>query len=1565
MAEDKKGKKSLFSRHRYRHESPARQTGSIRQDTAPRQPLKDTTTNDALGRVPPKLPQETSKPRSDYSTDKLLLWREAYEALKDDAETQSMVLQYEDFLRDPANGLVENATELQGQPELEQMKMLLGRSLERTARMDKFDRGLGLVIDTVLTVKDIVGTALSSVPIAAAAWTPICIALEFLVKSPHENQENRDGIVEVVNKMRWYSNMSLLLLDDTPRNQDIRYHDLRLQLASRIRDLYKAILDYIITTVYEHHKHAVSRFTSRMFGSWKDKLDAILKAEKTATDFASQKCDQQMNTQLQLLVDFHLTEAESGIMSKLSVRNMFDEMTALEKRKDKLIPNSYSWISGKPQYKQFLVWDTTRGSRMLWIKGAAGTGKTMIVIGLIRELHGHFNLPCLCYFFCQGSNDELNTATAILKGLMAMLIRQNKSLFQHVFKEINASGDRFLTANDAFPTLSRIFLDMIRDQMLERAVFVVDALDECKHCDSHDSVAGLVDLLDLISETIQVSDKVKWLVSGRNIEQIANALGNTEQHKPDVKALQEYESIEVNRESAAEAVDLFIERKVSELKEKHVRKVEGRVPKSKQKMLEEKEKALNDVGKVLRDRTDGTFLWVSLVFRELKDCEPRKMLATLDNIPSELKKVYARMIQRINASPHKESYQRAISAAVLAYRPLSVVEMMMFANEAPPGEDADFLENSGLLTVRDGVVNLLHQSTLDYLKERPDDDIRGLFPGAYTDGHAEILKSSLKAMGSDLAEDMRSKSPATPRKELSDLEYLVAVRYSCRYWINHFCDMPDTTHGPDLYDEILAFLKVHLLEWLVAICLMQKMPSALLSIRKLQKLLHHKQTNPQLSRLVDDADRFCRLTKDGIEEYPLQVYCAASLFTPAGSMIRELFQAQRPDFIANTPAMEDDWHACQQTYTFNGDFQGFSLENGKFVTKTTDSVEFVDLHTGARSQWFEPSFSKSQGIVFSPNGGLLALVNNENVDVWNVLERKELSKIEVVAAGESLCAVRFSPSKPEIAIGIEDLVGSWRVSIYDVEDNSLGAPVLEVAPDGHPPYGFNGLAYSSDGKSLATAGATVQVWDVETGICKSVVIGHVPIASPSLSADGKLLAVVVERNADLSIWNIETRSASLLRKFNPYEDEGLDDISLAAFTSVAFLPDSQLVAASSGSGSIHLLDIRSGDPLARLGGHGGFLYSLSCSKDGTLLASASVDCTVKLWTIPKSQSSRGSSHGFTVDRISMSPNTMWFASSSTDSVKVWDVDGTCVRTLAGETSNAEIAISPGGDLFATVHYIRASAIENSNGKSKIVQKGSDLKVWDKNGCSCNIIRDAEMLGSVHFSPCGTMIASGAERSVKVWNLADKSFKWNTERVKPRRYLVSPMAVAFSADGELIATGDHSDSFVKIWYLSDGREKDEISLRDMSESTVNRALKSLAFCQNGERLLSNTMNDRLQVWDLKRKTLMHSFDWNSNQASNLMFINNGPLISSSRGVFTLPPDSSPDSTSTEEMAVQLQGPGISDDDEWITWDGDDLLWLPPPYRPMASAVRSRTVVIGCGSGQVYVITFKDDFDGIDS
>ncbi len=68
--------------------------------------------------------------------------------------------------------------------------------------------------------------------------------------------------------------------------------------------------------------------------------------------------------------------------------------------------------------------------------------------------------------------------------------------------------------------------------------------------------------------------------------------------------------------------------------------------------------------------------------------------------------------------------------------------------------------------------------------------------------------------------------------------------------------------------------------------------------------------------------------------------------------------------------------------------------------------------------------------------------------------------------------------------------------------------------------------------------------------------------------------------------------------------------------------------------------------------------------------------------------------------------------------------------------------------------------------------------------------------------------------------------------------------------------------------------------------------------------------------------------------------------------TLPPSPTP-------QHVNRSGIGLSEDNEWVTWNSHKVLtlWLPRIYRPVNSDITAGTLAIGCASGRVLLLVFS--------
>ena len=110
----------------------------------------------------------------------------------------------------------------------------------------------------------------------------------------------------------------------------------------------------------------------------------------------------------------------------------------IEATKGGLLQEAYRWVIEASDFQQ---WRTNQHNRLLWIKGDPGKGKTMLLCGIADELQNSLaKSALLSYFFCQATDSRINGATAVLRGLIYLLVDQQPSLVSHVQASYDEAG---------------------------------------------------------------------------------------------------------------------------------------------------------------------------------------------------------------------------------------------------------------------------------------------------------------------------------------------------------------------------------------------------------------------------------------------------------------------------------------------------------------------------------------------------------------------------------------------------------------------------------------------------------------------------------------------------------------------------------------------------------------------------------------------------------------------------------------------------------------------------------------------------------------------------------------------------------------------------------------------------------------------------------------------------------------------------------------------------------------------------------------------------------------------
>jgi hypothetical protein len=526
----------------------------------------------------------------------------------------------------------------------------------------------------------------------------------------------------------------------------------------------------------------------------------------------------------------------------LLVTDPREDRVRIEGDKDKLLRDCYAWILDDVSFQR---WRTQDESRLLWIKGDPGKGKTMMTMGVIAELSkggGASETPrtmskilaklklnsrqkttrvsqqcLLTYFFCQSTRPELNNAVSVLRGLLYLLVMQREELMRHIQRRYETVGRQLFEGPNAVYALREMLTDVLNDAALPPTYLLVDALDEC--------TSGLSELLQVITNNLKQQSQAKWLVTSRKVLEIERHL------QPDSLGVKV--NLEVKANHVSRAVAAFVDYKVQQLA-----------------AVQRYDPTLHEqVQRQLSDKAEGTFLWVSLVCKELEGVPLYRTQEVLQALPPGLDPLYDRMMTQIEAQdPRTAGYCTSILRAVtLAFRPLGAPELATAAGLPHKHFGSmqavlDVINHCGsFLTLREGIVSFIHLSAKDYFMVGNG---RHVFNGTSEEEHRQITDRLLERMDETLQRDVCGlQKPGAYIHDASVKERiknssLPRVAYACEFWVRHIegsgqgCRRLVVDGG-----KVHSFLQKTLLHWLEAMSLLGKVPEAILALQELEAVL--------------------------------------------------------------------------------------------------------------------------------------------------------------------------------------------------------------------------------------------------------------------------------------------------------------------------------------------------------------------------------------------------------------------------------------------------------------------------------------------------------------------------------------------------------------------------------------------------------------------------------------------------------------------------------------------------------------------------------------------------------
>ncbi|HQR34894.1 MAG TPA: AAA-like domain-containing protein [Blastocatellia bacterium] len=414
--------------------------------------------------------------------------------------------------------------------------------------------------------------------------------------------------------------------------------------------------------------------------------------------------------------------------------------------------------------------------------------------------------------------------------------------------------------------------------------------------------------------------------------------------------------------------------------------------------------------------------------------------------------------------------------------------------------------------------------------------------------------------------------------------------------------------------------------------------------------------------------------------------------------------------------------------------------DGKFLVVPGVPITVFEIATGKEIALLTTHLDFVFDTAYSSDGKFLATAGRDQlVKIWDTVLWRELTTIK--GHSNVIMSVAFSPDDQTLlTASVDQTVKFWPVSQWLKQTPLTRADTFAV--QSLPPKGvvLTPLAFSPDGERLVSAVTTT-------------------------NPDGSR-----QVGATVSVWDLKTETELMTL-----------DAAGAMFRAVAFFPDGQQILTGDSNGTAKLWSAN-GHLLRSFSGHSGEIVRLTCSLDGKLLATSSVDQTVKLWDLATGEELQTlRDQNAVVVGLGFDPQGKRLATLTADhTAGLWDITAKRFLWLIPPQQETEypdmlIAFSPNGRKVLVAGTPTVEIRDTETGRLTDTLTGHSKEVV-----------------SLCFSPDRKrLVTASTDRTIRIWDWVNK------QEVAALRTDINPAAINFSRNGSTL-TLITSRHVVKRW-----------------------------------------------------------------------------------------------------------------------------------------------------------------------
>ncbi|KAH0556424.1 hypothetical protein GP486_005657 [Trichoglossum hirsutum] len=321
---------------------------------------------------------------------------------------------------------------------------------------------------------------------------------------------------------------------------------------------------------------------------------------------------------------------------------------------------SLEWLWAHEQYRE---WSTSDTSRVLYIEGKPGSGKSTLMKYFKENFTAKEPNAIIANFFysCREGENQQNHYS-MLRSILHDLLSQNESFYYHFQPEYqnhqasSQENGRCSLDKWSYDSLKRIFSSLGDHPLANRLYLLIDAVDESSN-------EGRRDILDLLFDLCSESKRcvVKVFITSRPVIHLENRINKV------------HNFIRLQDETKQD---------ISNFAHSFLNRLEFT-------------DLLGRATEYIVEHAQGVFLWVGLVNKELvnlyeEGSSENDIFEYLRSLPTELEDFYKHILTKLGK---KESDLRdsvkMFRLVLFSYRPLTVTQLL-HALSIPDGPNAEF-----------------------------------------------------------------------------------------------------------------------------------------------------------------------------------------------------------------------------------------------------------------------------------------------------------------------------------------------------------------------------------------------------------------------------------------------------------------------------------------------------------------------------------------------------------------------------------------------------------------------------------------------------------------------------------------------------------------------------------------------------------------------------------------------------------------------------------------------------------------------------------------------------------